>query len=154
MSKIDEITKKFEEMQKEMAAQLQTAFKEMTKELFDSCPELKSVVWAQYAPYFNDGEECVFTVHCPTFTNATEITRDLAWGEYDGDEEAIWVYGRYCYTTEDSYQMPKEYEPMVDSFNAAIQRESMEDIMRAMFGNHVMVTLSREGAVVEEYDHD
>lgn len=155
MSKISEITAKFEAMQKEVANQLQAAFKEMTKELFDSCPTLNAVVWAQYSPYFNDGEECVFGVHAPTFTNASvDIpSRDLAWGEYVGEEEGIWTYGDNCYGDVD-VPMPKEYEDIVNAFDGALQSGSMEDIMRAMFGNHVLVTLTRDGATVDEYDHD
>jgi hypothetical protein len=31
--------------------------------VFDGYPEVDSLIWGQWAPYFNDGEPCVFQIH-------------------------------------------------------------------------------------------
>ena len=59
-----------------------------TQQLFKSCPELESVFWHQYTPYFNDGESCEFSVHEPYFTLVGDV-------DYDSYE------GSYLYTAED-----------------------------------------------------
>lgn len=41
----------------------QAAVKDAFKDLFDKYPEIRSVVWTQYTPYFNDGDTCTFSVH-------------------------------------------------------------------------------------------
>ena len=41
----------------------EAAVKDAFKDLFDKYPEVTSVVWTQYTPYFNDGDACTFTVN-------------------------------------------------------------------------------------------
>ena len=33
------------------------------KRFFEATPDIVTVTWRQYTPYFNDGEECTFSVH-------------------------------------------------------------------------------------------
>ena len=102
----------------EVKAKIQAINEEMreiltkeSKELFGAVPGLGAVTWTQYAPYFNDGEPCIFRVNDPTFTslNSYEINRcgvDLSYGaEYTDVEDltdfppeikSFWVY--YCGT--------------------------------------------------------
>jgi hypothetical protein len=39
-------------------------------------------------------------------------------------------------------------------FSKAVGSSEMEDVMQAMFGDHVKVIATREGFDVEDYDHD
>ena len=39
-------------------------------------------------------------------------------------------------------------------FEKMIRSEEMEDVMLAMFGNHVSITATRDGFNVEDYDHE
>jgi hypothetical protein len=69
-----------------LKARFETQVKEQGKELlhkhfteyFEANPEVEAVKWAQYTPYFNDGEPCEFTVHDPE----TKLVGD---GDYDYD---------------------------------------------------------------------
>src|SRR6478752_151221 len=47
----------------EMVEALRKDFAPMFKELFDkSNGKIESIGWKQYSPYFNDGEDCIFSV--------------------------------------------------------------------------------------------
>lgn len=94
------------------------------KVLFDQYPELYSVTWQQYTPYFNDGEECRF--------RSGHTYPDL--NQKDG---------------EDLKYNSKESEA-VKLFMASFD----SDIMEFLFGDHVEVTVTREGIEVEDYEHE
>ena len=60
MSNLDQLATSFAAMKKEISEQFQSEVQLAFKELFDKHPEVKSMQWAQYTPYFNDGEPCEF----------------------------------------------------------------------------------------------
>ena len=103
--------------------------------IFEKHPELLSVRWTQYTPYFNDGEECVFDKHANGYT-----VKDA-----EGEEHEIEEYG----DEEDPIDMTAIYAsirefPDIDA-----------DIYKAAFGDHAEVRLDRDGTVtVEAYEHD
>src|SRR5690349_7857045 len=61
--KYAELKKKRDEMEKEFQSLAGELFKEKASGLFEKYPTLKSFGWAQYTPYFNDGDECIFGVN-------------------------------------------------------------------------------------------
>ena len=158
-----QLTAKFQAIAQEM-------FKGLTKEFFVKNPGITAVRWTQYTPYFNDGDECVFSVNTPYVTNCPlDQLDDLTkWGEYEGDDENIFSINNITWVmeTDSSYwQKDKKLinalvaENQIDvqsvvQFTEAIVDSEMEDIMRATFGDHVMVTATRDGFDVEECDHD
>lgn len=149
--KFDELIAKQSELQRQFQKEAQTLFKDVTKEFFELNPSVKAIVWTQYSPYFNDGDECVFGVNCATFTNDED--GEISWGEYDGDKEGIWTYGDDCYS--DDSPLPEDFNPSAcDAFDRMLQSSEMEDVMEAMFGNHVKVIATREGFDVQDFDHD
>ena len=171
MSKLQEKYNKLiadqRELQRQFQEQAQSLFKETTAEFFDLNPGINAVVWTQYQPFWNDGEECVFSVNDPTFTNATgDDLRDVTgYGEYDGDNDDIWGVDNLYYVLtsgRDYYEADKQKilaGPVVDVescklFSDMIQSSEFKDIMLAMFGNHSKIIATRDGFGVEEYEHD
>lgn len=151
------LTAKFREKAQEL-------FKDTTREFFDKNPGITAVIWTQYTPFFNDGDTCEFGVHEPYFTNANDeqfedITR---WGEYEGEEEGVWSESDWILTGDGDYvrerraklDLTKIDAPSVIKFSRLIQSSDMEDVMEAMFGDHVRVVATRNGFDVEECDHD
>jgi hypothetical protein len=68
--------------------ELEEVFKEEAKGLFETVPTLGTVVWEQYAPYFNDGDPCVFSVRDSLFTSLpedSELLLTTAYGDLDLD---------------------------------------------------------------------
>jgi hypothetical protein len=155
------------ELQRQFQEQAQALFKETTTEFFNLNPGINAVVWTQYTPYWNDGEECVFNVNDPTFTNATgDDLRDVTgYGEYDGDNDDIWAVDNLKYalnSDRDYYESdrrkilagPSVDVESCDLFSSMIQSSEFEDVMLAMFDNHSKVIATRDGFDVEEYSHD
>jgi hypothetical protein len=129
-------------------------FKESLKSFFELNPGINALRWTQYTPYFNDGDACVFGVNDVYFTNAKgEQLNDVnswGWGEYEGDDEDVWAESYMTYLSGKQGVNAASCEFLSSMINSS----EMVDIMEQMFGDHVCVTVTREGIDVEEYDHD
>jgi len=166
MSKLNELITKHEEMKAEFQRQAQDLFKELAREFWDKNPALTAVKWAQYTPYFNDGDACVFGIGEVVFTNAPvdELDEVSVWGEYEGEAEGIFAVTNIGYVlNSDSkyYDRDRKYilalgdridAESIEEFGRAVCK--LDEVMLAMFGDHVQVTMTREGFDVEDYEHD
>lgn len=153
------------ELQRKFQEQAQVLFKDITKEFFDKNSGITGVVWKQYTPFFNDGDTCTFNVHEPIFTNApADELHDIRW-EYEGDTEGVWSTDNIGYILESDRDYYADTKKMIlvsggvdvescDLFTKAICSSEMENVMLAMFGNHVKVIATREGFDVDEFEHD
>lgn len=162
--KFDQLIAEQEALKAKFQATAQELFKETTKEFFDKNPAITAVVWTQYTPYFNDGDTCEFSVNEPTFTNAPD-PENVRWGEYEGDEEGVFALESPRWVLENDRDYYKETQEAVanaggvdvdscEAFARMIQSSAMEDVMYAMFDDHVKVVATREGFEVDEYSHD
>lgn len=149
------------ELKKQFQLSAQESLKKITKEVFDASPELGAIIWTQYSPYFNDGDECVFSVNGPAFTNAIGDQLDDICGayEYEGEDESVWFAdGLYDFKNWSQYHTEHAYPDvnieLITLFSEFINEREMRDVMRDMFGEHVKVVATREGFDVSEYDHE
>jgi hypothetical protein len=134
--KIAVITAKHAELQQEIRSLGESLLKEETATLFEKYPTLESISWNQYTPYFNDGDSCSFSAH----TDYTDIT-------IDGVEETwVWV-GSNCVSPE------SVYEQVALDFRG-ITEHIPEEVFEDMFGDHVRVTITKDGITTDDYDHD
>lgn len=130
--------------------EMQNKFKAVTKAFFESAPNVQAVVWSQYTPYFNDGEECTFSVNTPVFVTKNFDPENLEDPyEYEDDEE----YGSESFYYAGQLQNC-EFENAQVCFDFSNIIQSEEELMEAVFGNHVAVYLTRDEVYVEEYSHD
>ena len=121
-----------------------TAFKEQVKEIqeklqhtgekfliqnfrriFEKYPELKDISWTAYTPYFNDGDECTYHSR----HKFPEI-------EVDGH---VWNSPEY-----------KRIEGEVRSF----LQQFDDELMKTLFGDHIQITVNKDGINIEEYEHE
>jgi hypothetical protein len=58
-----EMHNKMQEAQSFMQAHSSQYIELSVQSFFDACPEIESIFWTQYTPYFNDGDSCEFSVH-------------------------------------------------------------------------------------------
>ena len=68
MSKLNDIIEKYSEAKNAFQTEAPGLLKEEFKEFFKKVPEVKVIKWAQYTPYFNDGDACIFGVNEPTYS--------------------------------------------------------------------------------------
>jgi len=148
VNKIKEEIDAFNAKRVELVEQLQTEFPKLLQPIFDQSKKIESIGWTQYTPYFNDGDSCEFSVKLDDlYIN----------GEYDDDIE--WYDWRVKYT---QYHLELTKEGKVDWYECdllskfkEILRSIPEDFYEDLFGDHVMVTVYKDGRIeVEEYDHD
>jgi hypothetical protein len=116
----------FAEKKKALTDQLKGEFPAILKPLFEKYPSVEKIRWRQYTPYFNDGDECTFSAH----VDSLAINDDEPYETSDGNEDAS--------------------EEFTDALG-----EIPEEMLKEIFGDHVMVIVNRDGTVeTEEYEHD
>jgi hypothetical protein len=153
ISVYDVQTKTFQEF---MKAELKNVF----DEFFKICPEIKTVVWEQYTPYFNDGEPCEFRVGEIRFRTDNEEDDN----EYDTMPTAFagkpWSYERspdsaMALAYNEAIKNPR-YDFITSAINEfeTVLRSIPDTIYLSSFEDHVKVVVTREGFEVSEYEHD
>lgn len=131
---------KSKEAKKQMATEGERVFRAMFKAFFEARPEVLAVRWRQYTPYFNDGDPCAFSVHEVDFKTTEGGTEDD--GDYDDGFAST-------YDMKDAAM-----KAACKELCRAIGDNEVESIALAAFGDHSMVTVTREKIDVESYDHD
>jgi len=148
MSVISELVtateKTLEELRAKIAAESGQALDKLFKAFFDAYPEVKTIYWAQYTPYFNDGDPCTFTL---TDINFSPLDHDNIEGPYDepdGDDASFSSYG----DDRASAQMLADMK--------AVSRflENIEAHLEATYEDHTFVKVHRGGVVTDEYSHE
>jgi hypothetical protein len=80
--KLSEMNDRIDSLRKQYMEEAQAMFTEVTGAFFAANPEVKRIHWLQYTPYFNDGDECVFSVHDFCY----DLDRKFGLSEEDLDE--------------------------------------------------------------------
>ena len=108
-------------------------------------PEIEAIRWTQYIPWFNDGEPCLFAVNEIKFSTEKTVEND------EGDYEDGFVYDNESNDSDDNYVTETTYQNFETL--SEILHDS-EDSLQYAFGDHVQVTVTKDGIDVEEYEHD
>lgn len=122
----------FEKKKQALYAKLRPNLFEVFRPVFNKHinKKLDNFSWSQYSPYFNDGDECIFGVH-----EVWHVNGKHTYG-YGGDKQDDEVKAFADSATEALYMLPEEF-------------------LKELFGNHVSITVYRDGRIVsEECDHD
>lgn len=134
-----DLSSKRRAIEEEARKQAQEILAPGLKQFLHDHPDVEAIRWEQYTPYFNDGEECVFGVG--------ELHYKLVGAEEDDEEfECLSTYGK----PEGFDQQP--WFIALSELEAALS--GSEDELKAAFGDHVRVIVTKEGVDVEEYSHD
>lgn len=133
---LQDLLKAKDEIRKELRARGESLVKEEIEKFFADNPRVQGVTWTQYAPYFNDGDACIFSVHEFWVTHAEDAGDP---SRYDG-----W---------EDSGE-----DPQCADASALEELIRDEDLLKMAFGDDCGVTALRteEGVKIksEPVDHD
>lgn len=122
----------FDEKRKALCAELQKSFPALFKDFFAKHEWVEKFKWHQYTPYFNDGDECEFGV-CHDYSS-------LEINEVD-------YYNDEVYEKDEKQAVYKEL--------AEILQSVPEDFYKDLFGDHMEVTVNRDGTIEkDEYSHD
>lgn len=117
------------------------AMKASFSDFFDAHPDIYAFRWTQYTPYFNDGDTCEFGVYDLEYklggkpdgwAKDTDFAKDWKFCSHDGN-----IQGPYDSEVEDFWEGLKD-----------------EPIFKTIFGDHVIILVTREGFTVAGYEHD
>lgn len=139
ISRASELKAQMDAMRKEAAGLAKPLLSKFVKDN----PQVVSVKWTQYTPYFNDGDECVFRVHDPEFYFAGDDIED--------EGKSVWRLDHKDYGPTDEQASP---ETRAACKALAKSLGQMEDVLKELFGDHVEVIVTSDGVEVEEYSHD
>lgn len=127
--------KKVKRLQDEILDSSKKLFNQESQQLFIDYPDLIAFRWRQYTPYFNDGDECVFHTQ-DSYIKLASTEEDA--GDYNDGFESYWGND----------------EPAVSKAVTEFLKQFDDDAYLFMFGNHVQITVTKDGVEVDEYDHD
>lgn len=81
-AKVQELNRKIKQLKEETTEAAKQLFSEGAAAMFEQAPEIESVFWTQYTPYFNDGYTCYFGVGDVYFTLKGEECEECDEGYY------------------------------------------------------------------------
>jgi len=130
-------------------------FASITRTFFEETG-LEAVAWSQYTPYFNDGEECTFSIDEVYFIRNGYAEHGLP--------SRLWELEEYTYGDKEDHKT--EYD-VVDIFRSSVDPlgpicqdfkniiHANEDLFLELFGDHTTVVLTPgETELVENTSHD
>jgi uncharacterized small protein (DUF1192 family) len=144
-------------LKKELHKKSEEAFFAGAKEILKTFPDLKSVSWSQYTPYFNDGDTCEFSANTDSF----EINEDSVNTNNDIRPtlvvtQGVWNREKRQYDGRVEKPNPSFNKNLADGVDAMSEFLGVfdEDFYKQQFGDHVKVTITSEGVETTDYDHD
>jgi hypothetical protein len=153
LEKIKAELEAFEAKKKVFVEDLRKEFPTMFKELFDKSEKIESFGWRQYTPFFNDGDSCEFGVHASDPNINGSDMHDFDWYDW---RVKYYLRGdaHYANLLTENSKIDIEACKVVEEFISVIE-SIPEEFLKDLFGDHVEVTISKDGTIsVDEYDHD
>jgi hypothetical protein len=143
MTQLQDLQNEYEKKAKKIG---KPAFVEMASAIFDAEPKLGAIAWTQYAPHFNDGEACTFSVHGAGYWSQQAVD-DGEVQDYCDDADLYCGYGES--------KMTAKATKLAKEFSNFIQSELGEDLCERVFGECAKVVITRDGQIdINEVDHD
>ena len=103
------------------------------QDFFTQNPDIKTLWWTQYTPYFNDGEACVFGIGEVCGSSETKKLEDI---------DSYW----------ESDELSDELYKVIYEF--AKELGMVDDLLEFAFGDHCIVVATIDGFEIGEYEHD
>lgn len=157
------------EFKKNQEAAMLEAAKSLYSSVFEAFPFVEAFSWAQWTPYFNDGDACEFGVHEICAMKEGYIEADDFGYPEDNEYVIPMISNSYLKQRNEGAELSKwakealndwdlqgeEYgAENLDNLHAVIQElTQIPDEIYESFGEGIVV-VSREGIEVYEYSHD
>ena len=123
----------------EIYKETDAAFSDIFSEFFTAFPNIKTIHWTQYTPYFADGDECIFNIGEIYFSDKDHTELEGTYNDETDEEEDV---------TEGS----PEYVAARNKMATIIS--GMEDYLKSRFEDHSYIKVWAGGADREDHDHD
>lgn len=131
------VQKQIEDLQEKAKATVKDIVPAVMADFFERNPEVYGIGWVQYAPHWNDGDACEFSVHELQLWLDQESFEDGSFYESDADG------------LDPESQRGKDFDQIVDLIGS-IEEEYLEEI----YGDGVSVVFTKDGVKVSNHRHD
>jgi hypothetical protein len=151
--KTEELLKLIEDTRKRMQDECKGKFLEIFKEFFAANPEIKTIYFTGYTPYFNDGDECVYGVSSVCFTSAewTDVKEDIHYMDEEERKKHPVTYTVSGYSLlRDDKDIPEDMETL----GKFLMNDEFTPYLKEIVGDHMFVRVHRGGVETVEYEHD
>jgi hypothetical protein len=144
ISEIKNFVAEVDKMKTVQAQILKDSWEGLLESFFQETTTISKVTWRQFTDSFNDGDACTFGVHeLMGYGVETE-------GQ-DDDEDRQFESWSYEYAaehavSESDFKLFKEI--------SSLQATLPEELMNIIYGDGFEITVSKDGVVIEETDHD
>jgi|ERR1044072_1039248 hypothetical protein len=135
VKRYEETMKAVKEARKEAQKVAAKAINEGFADIFAAHPNVNTLAWPQYTPYFNDGDPCEFGVRA--YAERIEVN---GYSEYEQDNEDLDL------TEEEFDEIVAKVEDFVNIFD--------DDDLQAAYGEGLVI-INRDGTTeTDYYEHD
>lgn len=151
MKKLEEYINKYNQIKAELTDVVNSELKAEFSAFFKENPEITALGWTQYAPHFNDGEPCTFSVGSLYFSRDSNVNYDSPFEDDDEDEDGNLVDCRWESTyswTNDAYN---QHIPSCVKELVKLKDSVPDSIMQDVFGDDVKVFITKEEIRIEDY---
>jgi hypothetical protein len=162
------IKKIIKEAKEKMRREGKELLKQEFDKLFKANPRLTAVAWTQYAPYFNDGDPCTFSVHEFTFTSAPLEQVDDLFGDFNYADSGDPEEGFYVRPSEYKYvdlpngkwekiqlEVDQELGKIADAVLAFQNEVCDEDLFEDVYGSDAKIMVTRDGRTeISDANHE
>jgi hypothetical protein len=136
ISELQNFVAEANKMKSVQAQILKDSLEGLFESFFQETTTISKVSWRQYTDSFNDGDACTFGVHELIGYGVDHLEFD-SWSHKYAAENGVSV---------EDYNMFKQIAELHEKLSA--------DLMEEIYGDGYLITISRDGVVVEETDHD
>lgn len=166
LDRLTTLRSEMERKHKEMQEVAKEALKDGTRAIFEEYGDiLAKFGWAQYTPYFNDGDPCEFgmnelvLVGKKSDDGPDDDEREEYEDEIRGDlpYDSVGAFSTYSDNSKISDRYGTKDERYVRCHGACLQvYEALAygDLAKELFGDHVQVIITPESVETTEYDHE
>lgn len=170
---LDEHRLQINKLQEEIRQKAKGVMAVVFRDFFEKWPEVEVLTWNQYTPYFNDGEECVFSVNDLYAVRSKEELDEVRHPEEVPDifprapSDWEWAnkdkYDDVAKNIEEWEALPLELQRESLTRGAELDKDvdklsnflqSLDEHLKVMFGDHVEILVTREGIEVRDHDHE
>lgn len=120
------------------------------QEIFKATPELTGIAWVQYAPHFNDGEPCEFSVREILYnTEEFDVNNVPPYAEPTWDRETdTYIENGWKYVNDETPILVREFVCNIQSLD--------DNLMQELFGYDSQIVITPTEILVEDYSerHD
>lgn len=178
--RISKAKKDIEKLKSKVMKDSQLLFKQSIKDIFKKHKKLVSFSWTQYTPYWNDGDECLFSAHtdylyingsddCESFSELEQFHTDCL--DKDKSIKKLTMDNIKLAKKKDQKWQIESNERRIEEIQKADfeevkwKYEFLKDVsnllnnfsqeaLLEMFSDHVKVTITKDGIETENYEHD